>query len=660
MTRGRRIRSTKMAVPLHGMKTEDDDEEDTLVEDRQNAGMASVEPDPSLPSNEIKTYPQVSNDENNEKDSSDAGRNELACPRCSKLFKSHNGLKGHLARKFCHSPRVTKGRKSLPSTTDKLNSPANADSLQGEDQDDTTSPSSPAEKKRKVSPLQKNRRKSSMERKGVESVDEESKARQSSSRKKKRQSSSPKNDEQKDPGTRGRIDNSNQDNRPILSCQSCNKTFTSQFGLVYHAKNKVCQVGGKDQEKTENASLNHEPFACSVCSKLFSSKHGYEYHIKKKVCRPGSGKEIRRLQDHTEDPNSEPSKISSPKRHLESTVAKDDEDGFNKDHSVETKQVSEEHGEKSSMHPLTIESNTTHSTVRRNNFGELKPGSMHVTKYGIVKVIADNRLPSVHHKAKLPRVDAVQRFLDYKGSFMCKQRAIAEIMYTGGRMRREQLQKMYLKSIDNESHSTSHSQNSDALSIWSMYCHSMTPHQILHEMMSWKDVNGDLFADAQAELFDREDIRVPRDFYPDRIVECVLVNDERKRICSKHDDDQHNTSALNGASPKMRLFLARKELVARYDKSDPNYICSTCRKSFYDVIAWKYHVNGKLCAVDLFSKQEERIRKLEAREEEILDLEGKSKTFLLSAHAVLKQKEVNVEFGNPCKVRPKSIFFSSS
>lgn len=208
---------------------------------------------------------------------------------------------------------MTKGRKSLPSTTDKLNSPANADSLQGEDQDDTTSPSSPAEKKRKVSPLKKNRRKSSMERKGVESVDEESKARQSSSRKKKRQSSSPKNDEQKDPGTRGRIDNSNQDNRPILSCQSCNKTFTSQFGLVYHAsknntlvwhspfislflieffcslvaystENKVCQVGGKDQEKTENASLNHEPFACSVCSKLFSSKHGYEYHISEFFC----------------------------------------------------------------------------------------------------------------------------------------------------------------------------------------------------------------------------------------------------------------------------------------------------------------------------------------------------------------------------------------
>ena len=98
MTRGPRIRSTKMAVHLHGTKTEDDDEEDTLAEDRQNAGMASVEPDPSLPSNEIKTYPQVSNDENNEKDSSDAGRNELACPRCSKLFKSNNGLKGHLGR----------------------------------------------------------------------------------------------------------------------------------------------------------------------------------------------------------------------------------------------------------------------------------------------------------------------------------------------------------------------------------------------------------------------------------------------------------------------------------------------------------------------------------------------------------------------------------
>ena len=307
--------------------------------------------------------------------------------------------------------------------------------------------------------------------------------------------------------------------------------------------------------------------------------------------------------------------------------------------------------------PLRFESNTTDITVRRNNFEELKPGSKHVTKYGIVEVIADSRLASVHHKSKLPRANAVQRFLDDKSSFTCKQRAVAEIMYTGGRMRREQLQKMYLKSIDIESHSTGLSRNSDALSVWNMYCHSITPHQILHEMMSWKDVNGDLFADAQAVSFDREDIRVPRDFYPDRIVECVLVNDERTRICSKHDDDQHNTSALNGAAPKMRLFLARKELVARYDKSDPSYICSTCRKSFCDVIAWKYHVNGNLCTVDLTSKQEERIRRLETREEEILDLEEKSKTFLSSAHAVLKQKELSVEFGNPCKVRPKSISF---
>eukprot|EP00804_Cyclotella_cryptica_P026636 CCRYP_019089-RA/>CCRYP_019089-RA protein AED:0.16 eAED:0.16 QI:1468/1/1/1/1/0.8/5/144/860 len=301
--------------------------------------------------------------------------------------------------------------------------------------------------------------------------------------------------------------------------------------------------------------------------------------------------------------------------------------------------------------PLTFESDTTDISVRRNNFEQLTPGSKHITKYGIVKVIADDRLPSVHHQSKMPRTDAVQRFLDHKHSFTCKQRAVAEIMYTGGRMRREQLKKIYLKSIDPEHQTTSHSQNQYAQSIWGMYCHSITPHQILHEAMSWKDANGDPFTGVQADVFDRKDVRVPRDFYPDRIVECVLVNDERRRIHSNVDDDEHNTPAPNGAASIMRLFLARKELVSKYNKSDPCYICSTCRKSFCDIITWKHHVHENLCIVDLNLKQEERSRRLEAREEEMLDREWKSKPFLSSMHAVLKPKEGDIEFGNPCKIK---------
>lgn len=285
-----------------------------------------------------------------------------------------------------------------------------------------------------------------------------------------------------------------------------------------------------------------------------------------------------------------------------------------------------------------------------DQYRQIKPGSMYITKFGIVKVISDNRLPPGHHKTKIkPRKVAVERFERNKRSYASKQNEVAEIMYSGGRRRRERLQKM--QEIDGSLLGSS---------VWSMYCGSVNRQQILNDKLSWKDFNGDINKGFEVDSFDQQDPRHPKDWYHDRIVECELVGDERNCIpssTSSSSGSDTDKSPPNMATPKMRLFLARNELSERYDKNDTVYLCSTCGVSFYSEDKWKTHTKNKACSAAMQAKQGERIMKLEAREENLIDSEADNAKFLSSMHAVMKPKVGRVQFGNPCNVSFKSITF---
>lgn len=282
---------------------------------------------------------------------------------------------------------------------------------------------------------------------------------------------------------------------------------------------------------------------------------------------------------------------------------------------------------------------------------------MFITRFGVVKVIADDRLPPKHHTTKRARKDHVQRFDQAKHSYVCKQREAAENMYTGGRKRRQALQKMYesmhhylrVPKTDNEVEQFS------APDIWKLYCHTLSTRQILHDNMSWKDVNGDPYKDHEVDTFNRTDPRLAKDFHHSRIVECELVCDER--ICRSSNNVQGETSQQKAITPKVRIFLARSELSQRYDRASTRYVCSDCGKSFSIKLEWKQHLAHKLCFADSMSQKDKRSQALKIREDNLSGDENDTKTFLSSIHAVMKPRAVDVEFGNPCKVSKYNVLF---
>lgn len=268
-----------------------------------------------------------------------------------------------------------------------------------------------------------------------------------------------------------------------------------------------------------------------------------------------------------------------------------------------------------------------------NYFEQVDPGSQWITKYGVVTVVSDNRLPTGHNKTKRKsiRKNVVEKYDNDKHSYNCRQDDVSEVMYNGGRKRRECIEKIY-KSMRVGSQSSSNSKEENpAAKIWSMYCQTVTTNEILNEKISWKDVNGNPFENAELDRFKYSDPRFPKYLYADRIVECEL---------------SHNGET---AVPKTRLFLARKELVQRYSVNHSKFICVACGKSFSNTIEYEHHVTRNICSVELRSKQAGRLRRLETREENLFD-SGNIRIFLSSMHGVMKVAHIDVEFGNPCKV----------
>ena len=93
-------------------------------------------------------------------------------------------------------------------------------------------------------------------------------------------------------------------------------------------------------------------------------------------------------------------------------------------------------------------------------------------------------------------------------------------------------------------------------------------------------------------------------FFPDRIVECILVPDERQRFLSTavHVSVDISEVAATGKNP-VRIFLKRRILTEAYNPALPIYICVDCGRQFLSLAGMRYQCSAKV------SKATSRTRK---------------------------------------------------
>ena len=192
--------------------------------------------------------------------------------------------------------------------------------------------------------------------------------------------------------------------------------------------------------------------------------------------------------------------------------------------------------------------------------------------------------------------------------------------------------------------------------IWREYCTLTIPSRILSEKYNQ---NTDNEMNKQTQIVENhpwntagEDPNIPADSYPDRIVECVLIQDERRRVSTltieKEGDGrisqmniakesvqkakreqmskkQKTSGQKKGANTickvdnphisNMKLYLRRDMLVNSYSKRIANYNCTTCGKFFHSRMGLKGHLP---CVNKTEKVKQDRELRLKMIEEDVL------------------------------------------
>jgi hypothetical protein len=148
-----------------------------------------------------------------------------------------------------------------------------------------------------------------------------------------------------------------------------------------------------------------------------------------------------------------------------------------------------------------------------------------------------------------------------------------------------------------------------------------------------------------------EDPCVPVDSYPDRIVECFLIQDERLKVCDLNiktegegrltqvnaaklavkkakqannnqkdgegDDHDDSQGTKNVHESRLNLYLRRKDFVNSYNPNIPMYQCQRCSVQFDSRVGLKDHVDKWTCVKKGEKKKKDRASRLEAIEDAV-------------------------------------------
>ena len=300
----------------------------------------------------------------------------------------------------------------------------------------------------------------------------------------------------------------------------------------------------------------------------------------------------------------------------------------------------------------------------------LVSGTSFVTSYGIVQVIKDERAGGDYGNTKLGKdiQEVRKKYLRRMERVGVRKNKVYLFVAKRQRRRREALKGYYL---NHEKKHTSRATNDEeyAKSVFWEYYPPATPSQIYSGVYK-KSTSVPLLPVEPANRTDiGDDPATPADSYPHRMVQCVLIKDERKVVTDldldlmgggrlsqvdvaiklvnktqrnlkrgrkKKNKDKENeigaeAGAVSGAgtnntvlSPNhgggMTLYLQRNLLVEEYNPALSIYMCETCGKLFNSRSGFKTHVDQSTCIHDGANFAENRLTRLE-EVEEALELE---------------------------------------
>jgi len=258
--------------------------------------------------------------------------------------------------------------------------------------------------------------------------------------------------------------------------------------------------------------------------------------------------------------------------------------------------------------------------LSQKSYPLLMPGDKFVTTFGIVQVISDNRLAPTSN-------EAVSMGPSQRKGYIRRRNRIFMTAAKFQRRRREKFSRLFNENVIGDKLQEE---------VWKEYCPSTTPAAILSGAWSWKtnklpttvnlspvDVEND---NAKPD----QDTSIISEASPDRIVECVLIKDERRRVTDIDEDlldegrwskadvakaaidkakkallinnveDSARTvgnlllpNAIHGSG--MKLFLQRRVLEERYSDTIPIYQCFRCGRVFSSRPGLKGHLHDSVC-----------------------------------------------------------------
>jgi hypothetical protein len=200
----------------------------------------------------------------------------------------------------------------------------------------------------------------------------------------------------------------------------------------------------------------------------------------------------------------------------------------------------------------------------------LEPGSQFVTAYGVVEVVTDER--AVPTATKIPQ-NVADLCKSYNSSHTKQQIQIRKLhssVAVKSLLRRSHLRDYYEQNLTTRK------------TVWKAYFGG-DPRKIPADLHTQP---------VKMPVPTKTDPLNPADCFPDRIVECVLIPDERNRFLGL-TEELGKSDASQGITGT-RLFMRRRLLTDPYIVNGDVFLCKSCGRSFTSKPGCKYHTGSEV------------------------------------------------------------------